>query len=101
VNPKAEQLAAIGIQQALAARPSWSQLADKWLLQQRKGFVFTSEDLTNEIGYPTEENSLNSNNAVGAKIRTWANAGITFRSSFTKSNNERSHGRLIAEWTKL
>lgn len=97
----AEQLAERGMQLALAAKQEWSQTADEWLEELPTGTRFTSEDLTYSIGFPGEwHHSLNANNAVGAKIRTWANAGLIARSSFTKSQRTESHGRLIAEWTK-
>jgi len=97
----AEQLAERGMQLALDAKQEWSQTADEWLEELPTGTRFTSEDLTYSIGYPNSWNpGLNANNAVGAKIRTWANAGLIARNSFAKTSRTKSHGRLIAEWTK-
>lgn len=101
MNKVAEQLANKGMQLALDAKREWSETASEWLQELPKGTRFTSEDLTYSIGYPAGAQIGNANNAVGAKIRTWANAGLIYRSSFTQSNNTRSHGRMIAEWTKL
>jgi hypothetical protein len=95
------QIAIDGMNKALAAKPEWSKLADQWLSELPEGTRFTSEDLTYSIGYPAGDNLGNANNAVGAKIRTWGNAGLTYRSGYTQSNNLRSHGRMIAEWTKI
>ena len=89
MNKIAEELANKGMQLALDAKREWSEMASEWLRELPKGTRFTSEDLTYSIGYPAGEQIGNANNAVGAKIR------------FTQSNNTRSHGRMIAEWTKL
>jgi len=95
------QLAIEGMEKALASKEDWSRIADKWLSELPTGTKFTSEDLTYSIGYPAGDHADNANNAVGAKIRTWGNAGLTYRSGYTQSNNLRSHGRMIAEWTKI
>lgn len=101
MNKVAEKLANEGMQLALESKKEWSETADAWLEELPEGTRFSSEDLTYSIGYPNHWNpKLNANNAVGAKIRTWAVAGLISRTSFTKTSRTKSHGRLIAEWIK-
>lgn len=59
-----------GIDYAMSSTPAlaWSIRADEWLGNQRRGFEFTSDDLTHAIGMPATGN--NKSNSVGA----WFNA---------------------------
>jgi len=85
---------------ALEAKPEWSAKADNWLETAPSGYEFTSEDLTSAIGYPDEDNGINTNNAIGAKVRSWAKSGLTEKNGYINSINARSHGRVVAKWRK-
>jgi len=91
-----------GMEQALEAKPSWSAQADAWLASLPSKENFTSETLTEAIGYPSGTHvNINSNNAVGAKMRMWAVRSLIVKEGYTKSTNWRSHGRIITNWRKV
>ena len=97
-----EVLAEEGAERALAAKPDWSSLADKWLTSISSGDTFTSEALTEAIGYPSGTYIvMNTNNAVGAKIKVWAQGNLITKEGYVKSTNWRSHGRVITLWRKI
>jgi len=94
-----EQLANNGATAALTAASEWSLRADMWLDNLIIGDTFTSEDLTNEIGFPNPL-TMNDNNAVGAKIRTWSLRAKTKRRGYAKTTRSKSHSRMIVIWEK-
>lgn len=93
----ADSLRDNGMQLALDAKPDWSALADEWFANLEEGSEFTSEDLVKAIGLP--DSSLpNSNNAVGAKIRS-----LAFHSQevgYRKTVRITSHSRRVVIWRK-
>lgn len=86
-----------GMQLALDAKPDWSALADEWFNSLPLGTDFTSEDLIQAVGLP-DDSQLNSNNAVGAKIRSWV--GRTQEVGYRKTVRITSHSRRIVLWRK-
>ena len=95
----AEQLANNGSLAALLAKSTWSEKADVWLEDLVPGDTFTSEDLVKAIGLPDNMNP-NSNNAVGAKIRTWSYKKVITHRGYAKTTRVISHARVIALWEK-
>lgn len=96
-----ELLGEEGAKKALEAKPDWSSLADNWLTSIPTGETFTSEALTEAIGYPSGTYVvMNTNNAVGAKMKVWAQGNLIAKEGYTKSTNWRSHGRVITLWRK-
>jgi hypothetical protein len=95
-----EVLANEGSRLALITKSLWSFDADVWLSDLPNGERFTSEDLIDGIGLPDSSNP-NSNNAVGAKIRTWSHNRMVERVGFEKTRRVSSHARMIALWEKL
>ena len=93
-----DYLAITGMELALSAKSEWSVQADKWLASLPAGAEFTSEDLIQAIGLP-DRSELNTNNAVGAKIRAWASSS-TSRVGYQKTTRIKSHSRVIAIWRK-
>jgi len=91
-------LKANGMKAALLAKHDWSIEADRWFQSLPDGAEFTSEDLTNAIGFPTTS-SANGNNAIGAKIRTWADKR-TEKVGYKKTIRTISHSRMIVIWRK-
>lgn len=88
-----------GMQLALDAKPDWSALADEWFNSLPLGADFTSEDLVQAVGLPaTAEYPLNRNNAVGAKMRSWA--GRSEEVGYRKTVRITSHSRRIVLWRK-
>ena len=88
-----------GMQLALSNAPEWSERADTWFESIPSGSIFTSEDLISAVGLPqTAEYPLNRNNAVGAKMRSWA--GQTEEVGFRKTTRVTSHSRRIIVWSK-
>ena len=88
-----------GMQLALDAKPDWSALADEWFASLPEGTEFTSEDLVNNVGLPTtEESGVNRNNAVGAKIRSLASQSTEVGSR--KTVRISSHSRRVVIWRK-
>ena len=94
-----EILANNGALAALYAKSTWSEKADVWFESLLPGDTFTSEDLTNAIGFPDKANP-NSNNAVGAKIRTWSLGQLTQRRGYMRTIRSISHARMIVLWEK-
>jgi len=94
----ADFLAETGMRLALDAKPDWSILADEWFALLPEGTNFTSEDLTNAIGLP-DASKPNSNNAIGAKMRTWAMRDME-RIGDKKTVRIVSHSRRISVWRK-
>lgn len=62
-----------------------------------RGVKFTSEDVTDKVGFYREPGT-NRNNAVGALMAAMAKAGLIRRVGETYSRNERQHGARIAVW---
>jgi hypothetical protein len=91
-------LADNGMERALLSKPLWSKSADTWFYFIPSGKIFTSEDLTDAVGLPAVSEA-NSNNAVGAKIRSWR--GEISHAGYAKSTRTISHGRVISVWRKL
>ena len=95
----AEQLANNGGQAALLAASTWSEKADVWFESLMPGETFTSEDLTNAIGFP-EQSNPNANNAVGAKVRAWSHSHRVDRRGYMRTIRTISHARVIVLWEK-
>jgi hypothetical protein len=95
----AEILANNGALAALLAKSTWSEKADVWFESLLPGDTFTSEDLTNAIGFPDKANP-NSNNAVGAKIRAWSHGRQAERRGYMRTIRSISHARMIVLWEK-
>ena len=94
-----DTLANNGSKAALFAKVAWSTQADQWFDDLEVGYRFSSEDLVNAIGLP-DVRYTNSNNAVGAKIRTWSHQRKIERVGFVKSQRSESHSRMIFLWEK-
>ncbi len=94
-----EILANNGSLAALLAKSTWSEQADVWFESLLPGDTFTSEDLTNAIGFPDKSNP-NSNNAVGAKIRAWSYGRQADRRGYMRTIRSISHARMIVLWEK-
>ena len=94
-----ETLASEGSRLALITKSLWSFDADVWFGNLASGERFTSEDLIDAIGLPDKSNP-NSNNAVGAKIRTWSYGGTVERVGFEKTRRVSSHARMVTIWEK-
>ncbi len=94
-----ETLANEGSRLALITKSLWSFDADVWFGNLASGERFTSEDLIDAIGLPDKSNP-NSNNAVGAKIRTWSYGGTVERVGFEKTRRVSSHARMVTIWEK-
>lgn len=93
----ADFLRDIGMELALESKPDWSARADEWFDNLVEGTEYTSEDLVNAIGLP-DNSALNSNNAVGAKIRSLASRSDEV--GFRKTVRTTSHSRRIVVWRK-
>ena len=94
-----ELLANKGSREALITKAVWSLKADEWFGMLEAGTRFTSEDLTDAVGFP-DSFYPNSNNAIGAKIRAWSFNQQAERIGFMKSTRTVSHARMIAWWEK-
>ena len=94
-----EILANNGALAALLAASTWSEKADVWFESLFPGDTFTSEDLTNAIGFP-DKATLNSNNAVGAKMRAWSHRNQAERRGYMRTIRSISHARMIVLWEK-
>ena len=95
-----EDLANFGTRIALIEKSLWSSDAELWFIKLDRGTRFTSEDLIEAIGLPGE-GTINSNNAVGAKMREWSHDGSISRVGFQRATRLTSHARAIALWEKL
>ena len=93
-----DMLANNGAKSALLSKEDWSQRADEWFALLEEGANFTSEDLIKAVGLPASI-SENGNNAVGAKMRYWADI-YTERIGYKKTTRTTSHSRMIAVWRK-
>jgi len=96
---KGEMLANEGALAALYAKSTWSEKADLWFESLLPGDTFTSEDLTNAIGFP-DKATPNSNNAVGAKMRAWSHSREMERRGYMRTVRSTSHARMIVLWEK-
>ena len=61
------------------------------------GTAFTSEDLTDKIGFPAAHRQ-NANNKIGTLIQANAHRLGLRRLRMEKARNPRSNGRLITVW---
>ena len=95
-----EILADNGSRAALITKAVWATQADIWFDSLEEGYRFTAEDLTDAIGFP-DTFYPNSNNAVGAKIRSWSQKHTVTRIGFQKTSRSVSHARMIALWEQL
>jgi len=93
-----DTLANNGTKAALFAKVEWSAKANQWFEFLSIGERFSSEDLIYSIGLPAT--GVNSNNAVGAKIRQWSHAKQIERVGFVKASRIESHARMIFIWEK-
>jgi hypothetical protein len=91
-------LANEGAHLALLSKDEWSKRADEWFSLLQEGENFTSEDLVKAIGLPASLKQ-NKNNAVGAKMRYWAE-NYAERIGYKKTTRTTSHSRMIAVWRK-
>jgi hypothetical protein len=94
-----EKLADNGSIAALLAKSTWSEKAEVWFESLFPGETFTSEDLTNAIGFPDASNP-NANNAVGAKMRAWSHGRQMERKGYMRTIRSISHARMIVLWEK-
>lgn len=78
----------------------WKIKADAWFDSLSPGARFTSEDLTEEVGFPSGVHAMNRNNAVGAWVRRMVKEHRIARVDFVSSRNVISHGRTILVWQK-
>lgn len=85
---------------SLSLAGDWKMKADAWLKQQPQMFRFTSEDVTDAIGYPSGENAMHRNNAVGAWMRGCRKKNLIERLEPVTSRHSRSHGATIWLWMK-
>lgn len=88
------------MQGALRMAPDWVERADAWFQSQPKGTLFTSEDVTAAIGFPSGGNGTNRNNAVGAWVQKLSRQSVIERSHAIQSRNPASNGATIWVWMK-
>lgn len=89
-----------GQAQATAARPTWAQQAQAWIVAQPVGSRFTSEDVTHAVGLPSGDVGQHRNNAVGAVMRAAAKAGHVRRVGYVESTRTRSHAAVLSRWER-
>lgn len=94
-----ERLANQGAQLSLIFQREWTRKAEDWFATLIPGDTFTSEDLIAAVGYP-DQRSANSNNAIGAKVRTWSQQGLVTKRGYAKTTRSQSHSRIIVLWEK-
>ena len=94
-----ERLANEGAQLSLIFQREWTRKAEDWFATLIPGDTFTSEDMIDAVGYP-DQRSANSNNAIGAKVRTWSQQGLVTKRGYAKTTRSQSHSRIIVLWEK-
>lgn len=94
-----ERLANEGAQLSLIFQREWTRKAEDWFATLIPGDTFTSEDMIAAVGYP-DQRSANSNNAIGAKVRTWSQQGLVTKRGYAKTTRSQSHSRIIVLWEK-
>ena len=94
-----ERLANEGAQLSLIFQREWTRKAEDWFATLIPGDTFTSEDMIAAVGYP-DQRSANSNNAIGAKVRTWSQQGLVTKHGYAKTTRSQSHSRIIVLWEK-
>ena len=78
----------------------WRYKADRWLCSLNQGERFSSEDVTDAVGFPGGEQGMNRNNAVGAWIHVLARKNLISRVESVASRNPASNGATIWLWKK-
>lgn len=99
MNTTGEGLRDIGQERALqAAYDTWVyQFKMELLRRARTGQPFTSEDITDTVGLPS--NGENNNNAVGALMSLARRRGLIRKTGrMLPSRRPRSHARYLMEW---
>lgn len=94
-----ERLANEGAQLSLIFQREWARKAEDWFATLISGDTFTSEDMIDAVGFP-DQRSINSNNAIGAKVRTWSHQGLITKVGYAKTTRSKSHSRIIVIWEK-
>lgn len=94
-----ERLANEGAQLSLIFQREWTRKAEDWFSTLIPGDTFTSEDMIDAVGFP-DQRSINSNNAIGAKVRTWSHQGLITKVGYAKTTRSKSHSRMIVIWEK-
>lgn len=88
-----------GQQLALQNKDEWRLKAQEAIRQLAyTGRPFTSEDVTNIVGYPSGSNDTNRNNAVGAVLARMAKTHLIRHVGWTQAKNVQSHGRTLKQW---
>jgi hypothetical protein len=94
-----DRLKDAGMAQAIAAVPTWSQLARAVIEQLAdRGTPFTSEDVTRIVKLPRGIVRQNRNNAVGAVMAGAARRGIIRQIGTTKASRSSQHSAVIGVW---
>lgn len=78
----------------------WEREAKKLVWKfAREGFAFTSEDVTDQIGFPDVTHHPNGrNNRIGALIQSLAKSYRLRRVDLVKARNKQSNGRALTVW---
>ena len=84
----------------LNAASDWRYKADGWFNNLPSGSQFTSESVTERVGFPAGQQASNRNNAVGAWMMSKASKGLIHKVEAVASQNNKSHGATIWIWRK-
>ncbi len=85
---------------SLALADDWVDKANAWFSGLPASDVFTSEDVTDAVGFPAGEAGANRNNAVGAWIQRLSRQKRIVRVDSVASRNPQANGAVINIWRK-
>ncbi len=85
---------------ALKFATDWRVKANAWFDELPRGRLFTSEDVTDAIGYPGGDQGMNRNNAVGGWVQSLSRKGVIANVGTQASLHDRSNGARIVVWEK-
>lgn len=74
---------------------SWSEAAQDWIRRRTKGSMYTSEDVTADLGQPP------SSGAVGAVMTAMAKMGYHQKHQIVKARRPNQHAAEIWVWVRL
>ena len=95
--PTAQAEGLAGRARAVVPLDTWREKADAWL-KARIGLLVTADDLTRDIGLPTEEDGTPTNNGIGGYIGGLARRGVLRLDHFENSTRVSSHARVFRVW---
>ena len=95
--PTAQAEGLSGRARAVVPLDTWREKVDAWL-KARIGLLVTADDLTRDIGLPTEEDGTPTNNGIGGYIGGLARRGVLRLDHFENSTRVSSHARVFRVW---